>query len=196
MAVKTRGARLAGAAFVLSHLAVLLSTGVLGRAFVDGPPAGVTGGFNDVSCHQCHFDYEPGSPGGRLSIEGLPDVFEPGATYPLTVTLSRDGLNAGGFQLALRFADGGQRGRKAGELRSPDPRARVAQNERRDAAYAQHTKSGTEPTGAGVASWTLEWTAPADGGTVALHVAAVAGDGDLSPFGDFVYLAEMKTRSR
>ena len=168
----------------------------LGLAFVDGPPLGVTGAFGEVSCHQCHFDGDLNGPGGTVEIKGVPDAFEAGERYPITVTLSHEDLKAAGFQLSARFSDGERKGRQAGELRSKDTRTRAAASERSDARYVQHTKQGTEPTAAGAATWQFDWIAPERGGRVAFHAAAVAADGDVSPFGDFVYLRELFTSQR
>ena len=168
----------------------------LGLAFIDGPPLGVTGAFGEASCHQCHFDGDLNAHGGNVEIKGVPDTFEAGKRYLMTVTLSHEGLKAGGFQLAARFADGDHKGRSAGELRSKDTRTRVAASGRGDARYVQHAKQGTAPATAGAATWELEWIAPESGGRVAFHAAAVAADGDISPFGDFVYLRELITSRR
>lgn len=168
----------------------------LGLAFLDGPPLGVTGAFGEASCHQCHFDGDLNAPGGAVEIKGVPGAFEAGERYSLTVTLSREGLKAGGFQLAARYADGERKGHRAGKLRARDTRARAAVTERGDATYVQHTKAGTEPATAGTLTWELEWIAPEGGGTVAFHAAAVAADGDVSPFGDVVYLRELITTRR
>jgi hypothetical protein len=168
----------------------------LGLAFVDGPPLGVTGAFGEASCHQCHFDGDLNAHGGNVEIKGVPDTFEAGKRYLMTVTLSHESLKAGGFQLAARFADGDNKGASAGELRASDTRTRVAVSERRDAQYVHHTKEGTAPTTAGAAMWELEWIAPESGGKVAFHAASVAADGDVSPFGDFVYLRELITSRR
>ena len=47
---------------------------------------------------------------------------------------------------------------------------------------------------AAAARWTLSWTAPDAGGPVVLHAAAVAGDGDDSELGVFVYTTEATSR--
>jgi hypothetical protein len=178
------------AATIVAAAVAWAARGGLGLAFADGPPTGVTGGFGEVSCHQCHFDFDPNPAGGSIAVKGLPESFEAGRRYPLTVTVTRPGLKAGGFQLSARFADGRQKGRQAGELRSSGTRARVAKTEAQ-LAYAQHARGGTDPTGADIVSWTIDWTAPAGAESIAFHVAGVAADGDVSPFGDHVYQREL-----
>ncbi len=166
-----------------------------GLAFVDGPPVGVTGGFGEQSCRQCHFDNELNAPGGSIAVTGLPETFRPGERYPLTVTLAREQLTAAGFQLAARFSGGEKDGTQAGDLAAASERSSVLKDGRRAILYAQHTRAGTVPTGGGKAEWRVIWTAPQAPGKVVLNLAAVAGDGDLSSFGDHVYMRELVTTS-
>jgi hypothetical protein len=170
--------------------------GGAGVVFVDGPPLGVTGGSGEPSCHQCHFDNELNAPGGSIDVRGLPDVFAPGEGYRLTVTLARKDLETGGFQMTARFLEGKDKGLKAGELRAAEERATVIENERRTMAYAQHTRMGTRATAVNTLTWRVDWIAPKVDGAVVFNVAAVAADGDISPFGDNVYLGELITASR
>jgi hypothetical protein len=160
--------------------------------FMDGPPARVTGGFGEDSCQACHWDYELNDPGGSLRVEGIPEVFVPGESYPITVVLSRGGMGAGGFQLATRFeADTLQAG-----MLAPDPgdveRLEVASD--RNVQFAQHRLGGTRPLRPHATAWTLTWTAPTprEAGPVLFHVSAVAGDGDDSQVGDLVYVFEQR----
>ena len=67
--------------------------------------------------------------------------------------------------------------------------SRAAVSDSAGISYAHHSASGTKPTGPDRAAWTVEWVAPAAGGTVHFHVAANSGNGDNSPLGDLVYVA-------
>jgi hypothetical protein len=61
--------------------------------------------------------------------------------------------------------------------------------------YAGHDAPRLAEDGAAV--WTVEWQAPAaPAHTVALHLAALAADGDGSQFGDVVRTAERIARAR
>src|SRR5712671_1121349 len=83
-------------------------------AFKEGPYPNVTGGFGEQSCHLCHLDNPINAPGGSVGLDGVPASFVPGRTYPITITISRDGLRRGGFEIAARFATGRQKGKQAG----------------------------------------------------------------------------------
>lgn len=155
-------------------------------AYPHGAPPGVTGGFGEPTCMQCHFDGTLDGGGGSLSVEGLPERYTPGGTYRLVVRLRQGALGAAGFQLAARGEDGVQ----AGRLAPVDGRTQVEVGPR-GVQYAGHTEAGSAPGSPGTAAWTLAWTAPARGaGSVRVHVSANAADGDDSPLGDHVYASE------
>jgi hypothetical protein len=165
----------------------LVSTAAGEPPYLDGAPPGFSGGFGEDSCLACHFDEELNEPPGRLILSGVPASYAPGETYPLTVSLSRQGLVLAGFQLTARFEDGTQAGSltppSGGEDRvaiSPDTDTRVL--------YAHQRGTAAEAAAPGSARWTVSWTAPAtDARAVLFHVAANAADGDGSASGDFVY---------
>jgi hypothetical protein len=189
-----RGTRLfaAGTAAVLATaLLAAAGPGVSRGTYPDKPPLKHTGGFGEPTCRQCHLGAEPNSPGGALSITGVPDVYRPGETYRLTVRVARAEMVVGGFQLAARFADGAAAGRQAGTLRAVDGRAQVARDTASGVRYASQTRPGAEQTAHWAAEWSLDWTAPASAaGPVVFHLAANAGNGDESALGDFVYWRE------
>jgi len=129
-------------------------------------------------------------------LSGVPASYAPGETYPLTIALSRPGLELAGFQLTARFEDGTQAGVLAppsgGESRvaiSPDSDTRVL--------YAHQRGAAAEPAAPGAARWTVSWTAPeAVAPAVLFHVAANAADGDGSASGDYVYTTTAATLPR
>jgi hypothetical protein len=174
--------------------AALLATGLrlaASHAYPDGAPAGFSGGFKEDSCQACHFSQELNAAPGRVSIEGVPARYDGGKKYVLTITLTREEMKRAGFQLASRFTDGG------GQAGSLAPGA--ADGERVDIAregpvqYANQKKAGSSPTEAGVARWTVEWTAPATGGAVVFNVAANAADGDGTTSGDYIYTSAVES---
>jgi hypothetical protein len=159
-----------------------------GRPYPASPPPAHTGGFGEPTCYECHFEGELNEAGGSLMLDGLPEAYEPGRTYRITVTLTRPGLAQGGFQLAARFAEGATAGRQAGTLRAIDERVEVVRAGEPAVEYASHSFEGTEPVSPDTVRWAVEWSAPAEaGGDVAFHAVGNAADGDASPFGDRIY---------
>lgn len=145
-----------------------------------------TGGFGEQTCHSCHFDYPLNPEEGSVRLKGLPERYRPGTTYPLTVTVSAPGMERGGFQLSVRHSDSTQ----AGSFRWPGDRLQFTRGEE-TVQYLQHTRKGTETEG-DTLRWTFEWTAPASGRAAMFHLAANAGNGDESAFGDLIHTLERK----
>ncbi len=179
--------------------AVVLTSAALLAAFAlprypDAPPVGHTGGFGEPTCATCHFDGDLNDPAGKLVLTGVPAAYSPGTTYTLTLTLTRPGLEAGGFQLTARYATGEEAGRAAGELTPVDNGVGVTVDPASGVSYVHHRPAGTVPAAPGTMRWQIEWTAPAGGGPVVFHAAANASDGDQSPFGDWIYTTSEETQ--
>jgi len=165
-------------------------------AFKEGPYPNVTGGFGEQTCHLCHLDNPLNAPGGALLLDGVPAAFTPGQTYPITVTISRQGLRRGGFEIAARFAAGRQKGRQAGTWRIDDARAQLIPGAVDKAlTFVQHNQTGSRTLTPGSNSWTMEWTAPpvSAAATVQFNVAANASNNDDSPLGDYIYVKAVRS---
>ena len=179
----------------VATLAVLLpAPSLLALHFRDGPPARVTGGFGEDSCLACHSGKALNEAGGRLTLSGFPEMYVPGATYELELEMSRPPkLASAGFQLAIRFAEDRA---QAGTIRlSAGDEPRIGLLDERGIQFAHHRLAEVTPPGADSARWKLTWNAPERAGQVALHAAAVAGDGDDSQLGDTVYTLEAVSES-
>ena len=136
----------AGAIAVMVPIVLIGTASASTDAYRDAPPPGFSSGFGEPSCHACHFSREPNEAPGRLGLRGVPDRYSPGATYAITVTLTRAGMAVAGFQLTARFTDGAQTGRlaRAGAIRQftrchhdqPRHRVRVSAARRKCAGRA------------------------------------------------------------
>jgi hypothetical protein len=179
----------------MRQIVILVAAAVIGGplaafAFKEGPYPNVTGGFGEASCHVCHLDNPVNAAGGSLALTGVPATYTLGAAYNVTVTLTRDGLRRGGFEIAARFASGKQKGKQAGVWRPLDARVQLIPS-RVDAAltFVQHNLAGSITAVRGANTWTVEWTAPlASEGPVQFNVAGNASNNDDSPLGDFIYV--------
>ncbi len=105
--------------------AFVIASPLAASAFKEGPYPNVTGGFGEQTCHLCHLDNAINAAGGAVTLDGIPPSFRPGQTYPITVTISREGLRRGGFEIAARFAGGRKKGRQAGVWQLRDARAQL-----------------------------------------------------------------------
>jgi len=178
--------------FVAVAVAAMVLAPVLLLSYKGGPIPGVTGGFGEPTCAQCH----QGQPAGDRSLTiTAPKSYGAGESYRVRVTLTRPGLEVGGFEVAARFRSGPEAGRQAGELRPADARTQVATG--KDVQYAQHTDAGATATQPGSLTWVVSWKAPAKpAGEVVFHVAANASNADSSALGDRIYTAEAVVRPR
>lgn len=156
---------------------------------VEGPPAGFTGGFGEPTCVTCHLGNEVDAFDGRVHVLGLPDAYERGAEYALTVVLEAEGTDVAGFQMTARRAEGDRRGQDAGRLLSVD--ARTAVRDSIGVSYLHHTREGTTTSSSDGSSWSVLWIAPTSGGPATINVAANSGNDDNSPLNDLVYAAEV-----
>ncbi len=172
--------------------ALLLALPVL-SAYQNGPMPGLTGGFGEPTCTQCHQGQPPGPRDGTLALEA-PREYRAGRTYQLRVTLARRNLAVGGFEIAARFQSRPSVGAQAGTLRALDPRTQVVTGEK-GVQFAQHTAAGSKIAPPGKLTWVVEWRAPAQApGNVVFHVAANAANGDASPLGDLIHTVEVVAR--
>jgi hypothetical protein len=155
--------------------------------YAEGPPLGYTGGFGEFTCHACHNQFEKPGP-GSFEIAGVPDVYMPGAVYPITVTISQDGQSRWGFELTARYDIDVQ----AGDIEVTDP-ANTFVRIRSDVQFLTQTLDGTMAgTQNGPVSWTFNWHAPdPPGGVIYFNAAGNAADNDDFPDGDYTYTVEV-----
>jgi hypothetical protein len=172
----------------LMPLLLLVPAMVLG--YKAGPGPRVTGGFGEPTCAQCHQGQPPSD---RALTVDVPESYRAGQTYRVMVTISRPGLEVGGFELAARYRSGPAVGKQAGGLEATDERTQVVEDA--GVLYAQHTDDGARARPPGKLAWVVVWRAPAEpAGEVVFHVAANAANGDASALGDRIYAAEAVTR--
>jgi hypothetical protein len=158
----------------------------------EGPPPGHTGGFGEPTCLACHneFAINPAE-AGTLDVDGLPDSYEAGATYRVSIVMTGDDeMRAAGFQGAFRYAAGERRGQRAGAVLALDETVTVVPVDSTNVEYVQHKRAGTRTVHDGLVTWTFEWTAPTSTDPVVFNVAANSANGDDSPLGDLVFTSE------
>jgi hypothetical protein len=180
---------------VIPALIAALAIPLTAMGFKEGPYPNVTGGFGEQSCHLCHLDNPVNAPGGAVTLEGVPPAYAAGESYQVTVTISRDGLRRGGFEIAARFTSGRQRGKQAGAWKPLDSRVQLIPGAvDKVLTFVQHNLAGSRVPATGANRWTIEWTAPEPAtAPVQFNVAANASNNDDSPLGDYIYLKAVRS---
>lgn len=181
-------------------LLLLVSFTSLALARSNNPPSSRTGAFAvatvaaEGNCTGCHSGQLLNEPSGSVAILGIPALYTPGATYPLTVSVTStqtagDPVNLGwGFEITSVRADNGG---GAGALVVTDATNTVAGTGTGAYAtrtYVKQTGTGNRIGQASPAQWTVNWVAPDPGvGRVYFFAAGLAADGDGGTSGDWVY---------
>jgi len=180
---------------VIPATLILIAMPLAASAFKEGPYPNVTGGFGEQSCHLCHLDNPVNAPGGSVTLDGIPPSFSAGQTYSITVTVNRDGMRRGGFEIAARFASGKQKGKQAGVWKPLDARVQLIPGAvDKVLTFVQHNLAGSRVAATGANSWTIDWTAPPSAAVpVQFNVAANASNNDDSPLGDYIYLQSARS---
>jgi len=163
-------------------------------ASANGPVPARTGGFGEMTCHQCHSNNPINNPSGHLTLSGVPESYTPGTEYLITVAVAHPQLVRAGFQLSARFASGDATGRNAGAFGPLDELTEAVPDDGGRITYIQHTAMGASVPMPGSGRWMVAWTAPAAAGPVSFHLAANAANGDGLPRDDFVYTATATAR--
>jgi hypothetical protein len=173
----------------------MVAVPIASLAFKEGPYPNVTGGFGEQSCHVCHLDNPVNAPGGQLDVDGVPPSYTSGEPYRITVTIAREGLRRGGFEIAARFASGKLKGRQAGTWKPLDERVQlIAGAADKTLTFVQHNLAGSRAAAPGQNRWTIEWDAPAAASApVQFNVAANAANNDDSALGDYIYVKAVRS---
>ena len=165
--------------FIVSSVLAVASL----RAYPKGAPPGVTGGFGEGTCNECHDSYalNAGRAAGMgdLVITGFPKEYKPGETYPIKVEVTQQqDSGVWGFQLATRAKESHA---QAGALRPIDSHTQILSLQNID--YITHTADGTFSN-----VFEFTWVAPSTPiGEIAVNAAGNAANGDASPAGVYIY---------
>lgn len=165
---------------------LVLLVPILVYSYAEGPPSGVTGGFGEPTCVQCHTGTPLNGGGGKVTI-ATPQSYSSGVAYPITVTVFDSAQRRWGFELSVRT----QAGKQAGTLAVGSDGFTQLLAPINGTQYISHslagTRNGTTDKGSGV-SFTFTWTAPdASAGPVVFNAAANAANGDGTQSFDHIY---------
>ncbi len=151
-----------------------------------GAPSGRTGSPGDnATCNtgSCHPATQPTDHVATITSNVPVGGYVPGTTYSITATATKTGVSEFGFEISPQNSSG----TKLGAFVTPLPAGTQFANPNTGLAnkYVTHTSSGT--AGSGTKTWTLQWTAPAQGtGTVTFYGAFNFTNSNNSSSGDVI----------
>src|SRR5919201_730472 len=95
--------------FILLIAMLLVAVASL-HAYPKGAPPGVTGGFGEGTCNECHDSYALNAGRaaglGDIVVTGFPKEYKAGESYPIKVEIThQQDSGAWGFELATRAKD-------------------------------------------------------------------------------------------
>ncbi len=177
------------------HFKLILPALFLGAGLIfgygKGAKPGSTNAPGETTCQaeNCHTQNPVNLGPGKIRLSGVPQFFEPGTTYNLTVELAQQGQKRWGFQItaldqhnrpagSLIVIDSLRTRFKWGEELSPNPRQ-----------YIEHSLEGSYMGVLdGPVAWHLDWKAPVAGSdTVFFYTVGNAANFNKKPWGDFIY---------
>lgn len=171
---------------------VIAVTATAISAYPSGSPSGHTAAPGEDSCARCHGGVLNDN-AGSVALSGVPDVYEPGQQYTLTVRVSHSTARAWGFQVTA--LDPNNRG--VGTFSVVDATTTRMVNGGgafSGRVYVDNSSSGTFPGQSQNASWRLAWTAPAnDKGRITFYAAGLAANNNGSASGDSTYTTSVKS---
>lgn len=180
--------------------AALLTSASLALAYSSGPPTSETGAISiglfprENTCILCHAGNPANAAVGSLQIVGVPNPYEPGTPYTLTVQLASDRTAANatrkwGFEITAIRADDGSGTGTFSVLDPTTTKAVAGSGAFAGRTYVEHTSAGTQTGAASPVSWQVQWTAPNLPAPFRVYFFAAgnAANGNGASTGDFIY---------
>lgn len=156
-----------------------------GTYFSAAPPNNVSGAPGGGICTNCHTTNPLNTGGGGVTITGLPTTFQPGQTYPFSVTISHGTADRTrwGFEINARNTSNTGIG-----TFTPGPNTGIVNSLPSQIAHqnAVFTSAAASYTYTGM-SWTAPGTIAAGDNGVTFYVAGNAANGNFANSGDFIY---------
>jgi len=157
----------------------------------NGAPAASTGAPLEKHCAAsgCHSDFQLNSGSAQVffSVGNGETQYEPGKTYPVTVSVSEPGIVRFGFQVVVL----NNNNTNAGTIQITEPvRTQIVPGfgNISDRKYVTYTFDGTSAVSAGLGKWTFDWTAPENNeGNVTFYLACISADNDGTDMGDYCF---------
>ncbi|NOQ53594.1 MAG: hypothetical protein GQ558_03190 [Thermoplasmata archaeon] len=162
---------------------VMLTISMMAGAYVNHPDY-KTGAPGEETCQQCHDDYALNSGNGYIALTGLPERYEPGKAYVLTVTVYFPDMTRFGFEITAVAETSGE---SAGSFACVDAAQTMVSGK-----YIKSSRNGLMCDVTGMKSWQIQWNSPSKADSaVTFYGAGAACDNDNDEGDDWVYTCMM-----
>jgi len=156
-----------------------------GKAGSNGSP-----GEGTCASGSCHNNFALNSGGGSVSISvvGLVNgnLYVPGDTYEVNVTVQQQSVGLFGFGLESLQASGANAGSWTPGADSHILNATISGNSRATVTHIDNSGFASNTR-----TWTFSWTAPANEIPVTMYAAGNAANADNGDNGDYIYTASL-----
>lgn len=156
-----------------------------GKAGSNGSPG--EGTCASGSCHNS-FALNSGTGSVAISVVGLinGNMYVPGQTYQVSVTVQQQGIGLFGFGIEALQASGANAGTWTAASDSHILNATVSGNSRATVAHIDNTGFNSNTR-----TWSFSWTAPVNEIPVTMYAAGNAANGTGSTGGDYIYTTSL-----
>jgi hypothetical protein len=156
-----------------------------GKAGSNGSPG--EGTCATGSCHNS-FALNSGPGSVSVSIAGLVNgnMYVPGQTYQVSVTVAQQGIGLFGFGLESLQESGANAGSWTPSTDSHVLNATVSGNSRATIAHIDNSGFASNTR-----TWNFSWTAPATAIPVTMYAAGNAANGNTTRVGDYIYTSSL-----
>lgn len=174
--------------FILLSMSFMFSNPTCPRNYT-GAPSASNGQVR--FCTQCHNDFDANTGGGGLLITGLPtSTYLPGQAYNFTIRINFGAANKTIWGFAIKAVNT-TNNNVVGTFTTTNPNASVKGSVANQDLELSHSTSATTAAANNYTYTNLTWTAPAapngNESSIRFYITGVAGDGDDSQAGDYVY---------
>jgi hypothetical protein len=191
---------------VVSILAFLIALIILssGALKSNGPPGCHAGEPPaNLNCTSCHFGAALNSGSATVSFDlgGADTGYIPGATYTITVSVQKNGLQAAGFQSIALLDKDHKISPGTVTLTEPtitqtvdvnNPHAHGCNIDQK--VWIEHTFDGITSDTSGLCKWVYNWKAPdAYIGNVTFYLSVLESNYDGTESGDYTYTRSIKS---
>ncbi len=175
------------AALVVLLMVLPLTISLMAGAYVNHPDSR-TGAPGEGTCRDCHSSYGLNTGSGNIMVMGIPEMYDPGTAYTLTVRVYSPDRSQFCFELTAVADDGTS---SAGSFSCLDSTQTCVVG---GGKYIKTTKMGCMDATDYTKTWDVQWSSPSKAeSAITFYGCGLGGDAEGNKGGDHVYTCKMTT---